>query len=102
MDEKEQKLLQLFREIQAEFESVASKKLQAFGMEEDLTWIVGPDDSRVAKGPCADQSGCRERCKPDVCIKGICEAKHVCGYRCRLYGEPCGARCGQLCYSQPI
>lgn len=103
MEEKSRKLLEMFQELQAEFEGAARKKFQDFDMEEDMTWIVGPDDFRVAKGPCADQSGCTDRCKPNLCYdKGVCEAKHICGYRCRVFGSPCMAQCKSLCYSQPV
>lgn len=105
MDEQDKKMVEMLqqmqRDIEASIKGSVTKEDAALAREvEMLNW---EESARgiVQAGPCASQAGCTARCKPNVILCNadfICEADHICGYRCRVVNSPCGNR---ICYSQP-
>lgn len=105
MNEQDKKMVKMLQQLQADIESSVKGALARDGIkiDRDVELLRWEDGVRgiVKAGPCASQAGCTKRCKPNVILCGVdfvCEADHICGYRCRLVQDQCGRR---TCYSQP-
>ncbi|MCW2308381.1 hypothetical protein [Rhodobium gokarnense] len=104
-DDQDQKMVEMLQKLQADIDNSVREVLSEKGVDVDrgfevLNWEDGARGV-IQAGPCASQGDCIARCKPNVVLCAtdlICEADHICGYRCRIVQDQCGQR---ICYSQP-